>query len=288
MALMVHFKLDESSGTTATDSSGEGRNGTLANFTDETACWLGSSADGKRSGGLDMGQGTDDTCTFAFTDPGNLTTMMAFVRWDGTSTYPRIIHVGKGNTTPYQLLYIDHVRDALAFGATFGGGTQWFYTAANTLDYNGAWTHLAVTYDASASTNNPIFYINGVVSATNVETRTSGDRIELDEDSGAIGNVGAGGGNNRNLNGVLSDVRIYNHILTAYEIDIIANFHPYEAVDGLNLKADFTIDRYKELSKQYATRGGMDNKGTLQAPFSIGARGGANIRNRSKVYKVEK
>ena len=69
-----------------------------------------------------------------------------------------------------------------------------------------------MTYDASASTNNPIFYINGVVSATTVDTRTSGDRIELDEDSGAIGNVGAGGGNNRNLNGVLSDVRIYNII----------------------------------------------------------------------------
>ena len=101
--LMVRFKLDESSGTTAKDSSGNSRHGTLGNFTNTTTCWTHE----KRDGGLDFGQATTAKCDFAFTDPGDFTTMMAFVAWDTESAFPRVIHLGD-NDVPYQLLYLDH------------------------------------------------------------------------------------------------------------------------------------------------------------------------------------
>ena len=93
--LMVRFKLDESSGTTAKDSSGNSRHGTLGNFTNTTTCWTHE----KRDGGLDFGQATTAKCDFAFTDPGDFTTMMAFVAWDTESAFPRVIHLG-----PMQIL----------------------------------------------------------------------------------------------------------------------------------------------------------------------------------------
>ena len=292
---LLHFKLNESAGTTVTDSSGDGNTGTLANFTNVPNCWVGTGSEGKRSlsgpGGLDFGQGADDTCTFAFEDPGDETSMMFFLRWDGTSTYPRIIHLGRGDSTPHHYIYVNHVYTKVEMSIPFSGGPQYFGPKPGTTTADGKWHHYAFTYDASNYANNAIVYIDG--SPVEIDdSHSSGDRTNLADalrDYGAaVGNVTPSGGNNRGLDGVLSDVRIYNRILTANEIDQIANFRSYETAEALDLKADFTIDRYKQLSRQYSIRGGMDNSGSLQAPFSTGARGGANIRNRSKVYQVKK
>ena len=283
MALMVRFKLDESSGTTAADSSGNGRNGTLVNFTNTTTCWLRD----KRDGGLDFGQGTDDTCTFAFTDPGNYTTMMAFVRWDGDAgTYPRIIHLGD-NDPPYQLLYLNSASEFLAFGITFEDGNQWFQTTDISVERDSVWRHLAVTYDASAYGNNPIFYVNGEVSATTVSTRTSGARTSLTTNFGALGQVYDE--TNRGLDGVISDARVYNRILTPQEIFRIANFIEPETYDENNFSDGFTINKDLQLSEQHYRGQAPNNKFTVnQVPFSLGVKGPANLRGRTTAYKVER
>jgi len=282
--LMVRFKLDESSGTTAADSSGNGRNGTLAAFTNTTTCWVG----GKRGGGLDFGQGTDDTCTFAFTDPGDYTTMMAFVRWDSTAgEFPRIIHVGNNNV-PYQLLYLDSSTLNLELGVAFDApGVSWFKTADGTVTANGTWRHLAATYDASNVSNNPIFYIDGVVSATEVQGRSSGTRRELATDFGALGQVY--NETNRGLDGVISDARVYSRILTPQEIFRIANFIEPETPTQTNISREHTINRNLQAANQQYRREGVDNEFRLdQTPFSAGIKGVPSLRGRKTAYKVEK
>lgn len=279
--LMVRFKLNESSGTSAADSSGNGRTGTLANFTNTTTCWVG----GRRGGGLDFGQGSDDTCTFAFTDPGNFTTMMAFVRWDSDAgTSPRIIHLGN-NMPPYQLMYFDATNKQLRFGLTFAGGAQWFRTASDTVDTDSVWRHLAVTYDASDYENNPIFYINGEVSATSLITRTSGARTSLTTNFGALGQVY--NATNRGLDGVISDARVYNRILTQQEISRVANFREPETYTQSNFSDNFVINKKDQLSSQQYTR----DDGTItvdEVPFSLGIKGPINLRGRRTAYKVTK
>tara|TARA_R110000824_G_C15137468_1_gene669659 strand:- start:79 stop:1008 length:930 start_codon:yes stop_codon:yes gene_type:complete len=283
--LMVRFKLDESSGTTAKDSSGNSRHGTLGNFTNTTTCWTHE----KRDGGLDFGQATTAKCDFAFTDPGDFTTMMAFVAWDTESAFPRVIHLGD-NDVPYQLLYLDHAGgdtgNALAFGIRFGGGTSWFSTDADLVEATGLWHHYAVTYDASSRLNNPIFYIDGKPSEHVVIGRAgSGDRVELTTDFGSVGQVYDA--TNRGLNGLISDARVYNRILTPDEIYRIARFLEEKVPQTPELGNDFVINQAINLDDQHYRQNSMDNTTTVdKVPFSRGLKGPSTLRGRNQAYAV--
>jgi hypothetical protein len=80
------------------------------------------------------------------------------------------------------------------------------------------WQHVAVTYDGSSTTNDPIFYHDGVsVTVTEMSTPTS--TIASDAaNSLQIANVVA---NNRTFDGRIEDARVYNRILSAQEIATI-------------------------------------------------------------------
>lgn len=80
----------------------------------------------------------------------------------------------------------------------------------------GVWTHVAVTYNSSSGTNDPVFYVNGAVSATTKLTTPDGA-----EGSDAAANLvlafKAG-----YFDGKMEDVRTYNRILSANEVAILA------------------------------------------------------------------
>lgn len=85
---------------------------------------------------------------------------------------------------------------------------------------NDAWTHLAVTYDSGATTNDPLIYING---ASQTVTEASAPTTAYNTAASAltIGNNGAS--NNRNYGGRLCEVAHYNVILSAAEILALAS-----------------------------------------------------------------
>lgn len=88
----------------------------------------------------------------------------------------------------------------------------WITTSAGLT--GGAWNHVAVTYNGSATTNDPIIYINGASvaiteSTTPVGTFKSGTASNL-----YMGTSAPGG----NLDGKVASFLIYNRILPASEI----------------------------------------------------------------------
>ena len=104
------------------------------------------------------------------------------------------------------------------------GAAAWWLSTILLDDYEGTWIHVAVSYDAGSTANNPVIYVNG-------------EAITL---SGPLGTAPAGswdgitvsacflGGTTNRIDGKLADAAIWNSILTAAEIKAI-----YKATNGI-------------------------------------------------------
>jgi hypothetical protein len=83
---------------------------------------------------------------------------------------------------------------------------------------NGAWQHIVLTYDADATTNNPLAYVNGE-SVVVTETSTPDDVRTTDAAADMyIGTRSAGG---RSWNGKMDDLMFFGKILSATEVKSI-------------------------------------------------------------------
>lgn len=93
------------------------------------------------------------------------------------------------------------------------------------------WLHYAIAYDSSNVANNPIIYLSGVPVAFSEDSTPSGTVVD---DSSAAFNIGGGEGvfNIQTMKGKLQDVRIYNRILSATEVGILANSRCQKVVLG--------------------------------------------------------
>jgi Concanavalin A-like lectin/glucanases superfamily len=151
----LHLRLDETSGTVAPDSSGNGRNGTLVNGPTWTA--------GRLDNGVVL-DGINDFVEFAPGVVSGLTdfTIAAWVRWDGGNDWQRIFDFGTG-TNNYMFLIPrgGDGKSRFEITASAGGGVQTI-TAPTALPI-GVWTHVAVSLSGTVGT----YYINGVAVASN-------------------------------------------------------------------------------------------------------------------------
>ena len=84
----------------------------------------------------------------------------------------------------------------------------------------GAWYNIIIAFDDSSAVNNPSFYVNGSLVA-NVEDLTPSGSTATGT-NGAL-RIGSSGTGTLTLDGLIQDVRIYNRILSASEIEILAN-----------------------------------------------------------------
>jgi len=100
-----------------------------------------------------------------------------------------------------------------------GTDGAWYATTGVTLN---AWNHVAVSYDASSTSNVPVIYINGQLmtiggptfgTPTGSSEHSSGDVLRIGTFNTA---------EDFNFDGLIDDVRIYNRALSAVEIEIIA------------------------------------------------------------------
>lgn len=99
----------------------------------------------------------------------------------------------------------------------------------NTLD---VWYHYAFTYDDNSTANNPLFYLNGVSQTINVVTTPTGVVLtELNGSGSGTNTFGFGFENITGGGGIasLDDLRIYNRILTAAEIQYIYTLRGHDA-----------------------------------------------------------
>ena len=198
--LIGHWKFDETSGTTATDSSGNNNTGTLTNGPAWTTGKIGGavSFDGVNDY-VNLGTSVDQTIT-------NAITVSTWVK--PVATFQGTFLVGSTD-----LVIADY---DWGIYNTAGGNTFNFYiqntsgvpmnAGSVTTAVPGAWIHVVGTYDGATIK----LYINGVLE--NTVSQTGNIR-----NSNFVTHV-AGGWNGVRYAGVLDDARLYSRALTTAEI----------------------------------------------------------------------
>jgi hypothetical protein len=203
--LAAHWLLNETSGTSAADASGNGNTGTLNNGPVWTT--------GIDAGALQF-DGTNDYVQVANSTSLNLVKNFTIAAWVGptavTSGYQCIVgKVTGANDKQYQL------------GINAAGALQFDYEKSNN-NYalsggtitTGTWQHVAVTIDSS---RNVKLYINGLLATTG----TAPADVSSTTNPVTLGRAG-GTYNSNYLGGGLDDVRIYNGVLSGAEVEALA------------------------------------------------------------------
>ncbi len=203
--LNAWWKMDETNGTTAADSSGNGRTATLVN----AAFASGYLANAYR------GTNASSRATYAAND-SNQVTVAAWVRCDttGGGSFPRIV-----NSPSYRLMFRFASSDVNSVGFATEDGTNGDWdSGAGSISLSN-WFHVAVSYDRSGLTNRPAFYINGVKRPTVTLAVPGGAPPAL----GGTGYIGNRAALDRSWIGLIDDLRIYSRVLGDTEIQTLAS-----------------------------------------------------------------
>lgn len=215
---IAYWQFDETSGTTAYDVICNNNTGTLTNTPTRTTS-------GKINSAISF-DGADDVINAgspSILDNHTEITVSAWINPTtyGENNYGRIVDKGTDPTSSsgWSLFTCNDggtmCTNAAAFFINFGAGpTGWWSTADNSVA-TGQWTHLAVTYNRSSPSNDPIIYVNGRPSTLTERNTPSGTASSDAAANLLISNRNAG---DRTFNGTIDDVRIFNYILTPAQI----------------------------------------------------------------------
>lgn len=257
--LTGHWKFDESSGTSAADSSGNGNTGTLTNGGTFTTGQINNSVD------LD---GTNDFVSIANESNFDFErtqsfTLSAWVYRDTNTTDDFIFNkvTADAARTGYEVYLYNS-------GSCGGDGCLvvrvnnnanlsnmlWVTTNVSAVPLS-TWNHVVVTYDGSSNASGIKAYVNG--------TSLMGLTVATNSLSASIlnnVNLEVGGGSTDPFDGRIDDARVYNRVLSAAEIQelYIASF-PVDLTS--NLTAQWNFDETSGTTA--ADSSGNGNTGTL-------------------------
>jgi len=200
------WELDDGSGTTASDSSGNGNSGTLEGSTTWVAGWVGTHAV----------EFADDDARIRVPHSAELmpstVSVTAWIYPAAASPYPaRVLAKGidDGDWEAYYMLFSDEQE---VFW-TIRDFNHWNHAVGSSdLDLN-EWIHVGGTYDGDALK----LYINGQLDA---EDSTGGVGMLWDSNDLSIGN--RADADNRAFIGKIDDVRVYDYGLNTAEVAYIA------------------------------------------------------------------
>lgn len=201
--LAAYWNLDEGTGVSVTDFSGNGHTGT---FTGSDFSW----AAGKFGNSVNQSGASGNYITFSNTDLGTNNTATFWINFNSVSG-TRVI-IGSDTNGQYAS-YID-----------FGGGL-WYYSPNSGNNANvsisglftaGRWYHLAVSRSGTSVT----FYVNGS-QIGGTQTLSTNNALTV----GALFNHKPSAAS-FTLNGLLDEVRLYSRALSPGEISYIYNWGP--------------------------------------------------------------
>jgi hypothetical protein len=215
----AHWKLDENTGVSTADSSGNGNTGTLQSGPTWVAGRIGRalSFDGSPTGGDDVvfaGSGASVLNLGAIT-------VAAWINVEtvGEAGSPgRIVHKATGTNPLNGWQFVTQGAGQLGFAVDYTGTDLVRASAANAFSL-GAWHHVAVTWDGNPTAANVLMYVDGnLVGGYATSTDSVGGRVSDLNSNIYLGNAPSG---DRTLDGVLDDVRVYNRALDLGEIRAI-------------------------------------------------------------------
>jgi len=198
------YAFDEGSGTTVTDASGNGQNGTITGAT-----WTSS---GKYGYALSF-NGSNSRVSIADSDLLDLTTDMTIEAWVYPSVAPNNWKTIIMKEAPGFYVYAIYISPSRRPAAVIvANGQEHGFEGPTALPLN-SWSHLAMTYDGTTLR----LHVNGSQAGSqtiSAPTQTSTGALRI-------------GGNtiweDEYFNGRIDDVRIYNSSLTAAEIQTDLN-----------------------------------------------------------------
>jgi len=211
---IAHWQFDESSGTTATDSSGNNNTGTLVNG----PTWI----PGRIGNGLSF-DGVNDSMSVADSTSLRLGTTMTVSTWvsvrANVADWVRLVGKGSSSDRNYGLwrewdgdllfqIYSQGAASACNFWNNLGAGSSTNIAAGS------GWHHVLATYDGTTGN----MYVDGTQAYSGACTITPA----ASADPLTVGYAGF----HTYLNGLLDDVRLYNRALSASEISSLYSSVP--------------------------------------------------------------
>jgi hypothetical protein len=204
--LVVWWKFDESSGTTAADSSGNGKSGTLTNMT-APGCWTV----GKLNNALTF-DGTNDHVVNSSIGSLGACSVSMWVKKNGAPA---------GNQRAFDLAQASAWGiNAFATGTSGnasldnnGGCVEELDSTVNVCD--NAWHHIVVTRTGSAPSTFKM-YVDGVLKVTSSHASNTAPTLTRLF-------VASTSDNNGNFAGQIDDVRVYDRALSADDVTALYN-----------------------------------------------------------------
>jgi hypothetical protein len=219
--LAAYWNLDQGSGTTANDSSGNGNNGTLKSISGQSADlpqWVTGSNIAAGTGALSFdGQGKVDVGTMSALNGATTASWSFWVRPSAQITaftsFLSKYNTGGGSGTQSWFIGTGN-------GSGTGGNNNvaiWF--SSNTVAWNksgnllfpGTWYHIVVLYNGAQKSVQ--LYINNTLQNLGVQGIPSALPTVSTE-----AYIGSTANNVSSYNGIIDDVRVYNRVLSTQDI----------------------------------------------------------------------
>jgi len=208
--LQAHYKFDEGTGVTATDSSGNNRNGTIKGATWTT---------GKNGGALSF-NGTSNYVSISPLNYDEVSVSAWFYRNSVDTVSPDTIFGGwSWNKVEGYGLYFDQYsasQNTIRFivtSQTSGGAKTQKYATKNLITSTGKWYHVAGTYNKI--TGEQKLYVDGQLVDT--QTHPAGNTI-VPYTYASYMAIGALTSNYGNMDGKVDEVQVSNRALNAQEV----------------------------------------------------------------------
>jgi DUF1680 family protein len=200
----VWYKFDETSGTSAADSSGYGKTATL----NGGPTW----AAGKLANAVSLsGSSQYVSMPTGIVSTLNDFTIATWVKLNALSTWSRIFDIG--NSTTVNMFLTPQSGSGVRFAITTNGsGSEQRINGSSALA-TGTWVHVAVTLSGSTGT----LYVNGVSVGTNTGMTLKPSSLG----STSRNYIGRSQYSDPYLNGLIDDFRIYPRALSASEIQML-------------------------------------------------------------------
>ena len=199
------WRLDQASGTSVPDSSGIGNNATATNVT-----WSGGAGvfNGTSSQIATQAPALDTTGSFS---------VSAWVNLNSTSVNQGAVsQAGDSNTdSSFYLQYVSNTKQwQFSRAAADATSTSWDAVSSSSPAVTGTWAMLTGTYDAATSTMT--LYVNGASQGTATDTIPFAANGPL-----VIGRNKYHGASANFFNGSISDVQVYQRVLTPSQVSTL-------------------------------------------------------------------